>query len=189
MMFSYLGWTKQQGWWVVAHVLVLGALYFEQMATPALLVFLAVLLGVMLTTQAAKPLNSVQKAWITVAVAYAGVLIASFFIHLPVTDDGVWRLSSYAFILLLAGAFYVQTRIEITLNMVLSLLLASVVYASLVFVIELSHFGMILFSNENYRLGQFISDYGGYANLVMGTLIAFVSIFMFYHNKKEGFFI
>jgi O-antigen ligase len=189
MMFSYLGWTKQQGWWVVAHVLVLGALYFEQMATPALLVFLAVLLGVMLTTQAAKPLNRVQKAWIAVAVAYAGVLIASFFIHLPVTDDGVWRLSSYAFILLLAGAFYVQTRIEITLNMVLSLLLASVTYASLVFVIELNHYGFRLLSDDMVRLGQHVSDIGGYAYLVMGSLLVMPWLIFSYFHKKRLFLI
>jgi O-antigen ligase len=188
MIFSHFDWNKQQGWWVIAHALVLGALYFEQMATPALLVFLAVLLGVMLTTETSQPLNKVQKGWIAVSVAYASVLIASFFIHLPITDDGVWRLSSYAFILLLAGAFYLQTRIKIKINMILSLLLVSVVYASLVFALELSHYGWALWTG-NIRLGGYVSDYGGYANLVMGTLIVLIGLFGLVGSKKLQSFV
>lgn len=188
MIFSYFNWNKQQGWWVVAHALVLGALYFESLATPALLVFLTLLFGLMLTKSVAQPLSKLQKGWISVSVAYAGVLIASFFIHLPITDDGVWRLSSYAFILLLAGAFYVQSRITITLNMVVALLFASVAYAALVFVIELNHFGLSLLT-ANLRLGGYISDYGGYANFVMGTLIVMIGLFGFVDNRKLRVFI
>ncbi len=159
------------------------ALYFEDLAGPAMLVFLGSMVWLAFQKGEKKPLITEQRNWMLVSVIYAGVLIASFFIHLPITDDGVWRLSSYSFILLLTAMFFLQTRHQVTPLMVFGVGFISFVYALIVFGIEWHVYGRdLLFGNV--RLGHYAAiDTGGYANFVMATLILMFAVIGLQHNK------
>lgn len=165
---------------VLSYSLVIMALYFEQYAGVAFVAFLISMgwLGFKAFKMPAEqktPLLKQQRQWIVVSLIYAGVLIASFF-HFPITDDGVWRLSSYAFILLLTGMFFIQTKYQITPVMLFSVAFFSFVYALIVFIIEWNFYGNALFLG-GVRLGHYAAiDTGGYANFVMATLIFMVAV-------------
>ena len=179
-------------WVIVAmYSFAIMALYFEHLAGPAMLIFLGSMLWLGLQKGERKRLTSEQRNWLWVACIYALIMIASFFVHLPVTDDGVWRLSSYGFILLMVGMFYLQLKHQMTSIMLFSIILASFLYAITVFIIEWFYYGNQLFTSSWVRLGHYAAiDTGGYANFVMATLLVAIGVIAIQKNytlKLLGF--
>lgn len=176
--------TKAQ-WIIVAmYGLAIMGLYFENLAGPAMLFFLMgmVWLGFQKTDKT--PIATEARNWMWVSIAYAGVMILSFFVHLPITDDGVWRLSSYSFILFMLGFFYLHSRYVVSPLMLLSIVVISFLYALTVFLIEFYQYGAELFSSPTIRLGEYASiDTGGYANFVMVTFLAAIGVVALQKNK------
>ena len=168
---------REQKMIVLMYLSAMVGVYFEHIASVALLIFLGVLFWLSIQKKDSVELQYSHKAFIGVSVIYGLVLLSSFVIHLPITDDGTWRLSSYSFILLLSWMFYVQLKYKMTESMMLAALIGSTVFATIVFIIEFWVFGLALLNDPWTRLGEFASiDFGGYGNFVMATLIVLVGV-------------
>ncbi len=174
----------------IMYVLVIMALYFEHLAGAALVVFVVSMIWLFFQKPECCQLGRIEKNWIIISLIYSCLILSSFFIHQPITSDGVWRLSSYAFIILMTGFFYIQSKIVITREMIFLIMLFSIICSFAIFLIELGHYGLNIFTNTDIRMGHYASvNYGGYANFTMGSLIVLLSIYAFNLSKPQKVFL
>ena len=130
-------------------------LYFESIKMLASLVFLGVLVTLSLRTYQPKSyhISKMEKAWIYVAVIYAGFFILNYFFHTPYSKDGEWRNSAPVFILLFSYWYFLSIRLNLQKQIINYVALSSIIIAVALFMVEL----VMTNSFIGYRFGS-VSD-------------------------------
>jgi O-antigen ligase len=130
-------------------------LYFESVRVLAGLVFLGILVTLSFKSYQTKSyqISKMEKAWIYVAVIYAGFFILNYFLHTPYSKDGEWRNAAPIFILLFSYWYFLSLRLNLQKQLINYVSLSSIVVAVILLVVEL----VMADSLKGYRFGL-ISD-------------------------------
>jgi len=114
-------------------------LYFESARVLGGLVFLGILLTLSFKSYQPKSyhISKMEKAWIYIAVIYAGVFILNYFLHTPYSEDGEWRNSSPIFILLFSYWYFLSIRLNLQKQIINYVALSSIAVAVVLFLVEL----------------------------------------------------
>ncbi|BBN60158.1 O-antigen ligase family protein [Hydrogenovibrio marinus] len=150
-------WQKRL--FVVMTAAAIAPLYFESASQIGGTLFLLslILLSIVAWSKKNISLNAFEKGWIWVAMIYTLVFVLSFLLRPPYTCDGIWRLSSSGFILLLLVWFWISIKLKLGTTVI-----KSVAFMSLIFAILL--LGLELYISKGwyvgYRYGGVLADLG-----------------------------
>ncbi|MBN2689535.1 MAG: O-antigen ligase family protein [Gammaproteobacteria bacterium] len=130
-------------------------LYFESVRVLAGLVFLGILVTLSFKSYQTKSyqISKMEKAWIYVAVIYAGFFIFNYFLHTPYSKDGEWRNAAPIFILWFSYWYFLSIRLNLQKQLINYVALSSIAVAVILFAVEL----IIADSLVGYRFGL-VSD-------------------------------
>ena len=172
-------WQKRL--FVVMTAAAIAPLYFENTAQigGVLFLFPFILLLIVASSKKSRRLAKVEKNWILVSLAYAVVFILSFLLRPPYTDDGIWRLSSPGFILLLLVWFWIAVKLKLDKFAIVIVAFSSLTFAILLFVSELYVSGW----HPGYRYGMVLADIGKTGFFLPLTAFLFGVLFLKYRKN------
>lgn len=152
-------------------------LYFETTSQAGGFIFLLTLivLSIVAKSKTSVSFTKVGKGWVWVSVIYALIFILSFLLRPPYTDDGIWRLSSPGFILLLLAWFWVAIKLQFEGFVIKSVAYSSIFFAALLLVAELYTSGGWY---NGYRYGMVLADIGKTGFFLPLTTFLFGMLFL-----------
>ncbi|MDG4813385.1 O-antigen ligase family protein [Hydrogenovibrio sp. 3SP14C1] len=162
-------------------------LYFEGLAQVSGVIFVLILLLLISLAKDRsfqKNLSVLEKGWIWSGGVYAMVFILSFLLRPPYVDDGIWRLSSSGFILLLLIWFWIASKFELDDFVMESVAYSSLFFAVILLVVEMSTSQNW---NFNYRYGNILADIGKTGFFLPLTAFLFGLLFLIRRQKRFMF--
>ncbi len=159
-------------------------LYFENTAGIAGAVFLILLILLSIVSISYRDISSskAEKGWVWASAIYALVFVISFLLRPPYTDDGIWRLSSPGFILLLLAWFWVGIKLQLGSFVIKSVAFSSIIFAVILLVAELYISGGWF---TGYRYGNVLADFGKTGFYL--PLTAFLFGILFLKERKKQY--
>lgn len=126
-------------------------LYFENIRQLSGLVFLSILLflSVVSFKNSLFKASLQEKTWLYIAIFYAIVLILSYLLRMPYTDDGEWRNAAPVFVFLISAWYFLSIRFNQQKKIIKYVALSSVFCAMALFIAEVS----VSESLVGYRFG------------------------------------
>lgn len=127
-------------------------LYFENVRQIFGLVFLAILLFLSIVSyrNSLCKLTLFEKRWLYVAISYALILILSYFLRFPYTQDGEWRNAAPIFVLLISAWYFLSIRFNQSKELIKYVALSSLICALALLITEL----YMADSLVGYRFGE-----------------------------------
>ena len=128
------------------------SLYFENVRQIFGFLFLSILLFLSIVAYRT-PLCKIapfEKRWLYVAMAYALILILSYFLSPPYTSDGEWRNAAPVFVLLISAWYFLSIRFNQQNELIKYIAVSSVVCALALLITEVYMHGSLV----NYRFGE-----------------------------------
>ncbi len=163
---------------VIMTFMAIVAILIESMIQISFLIFIVcyIYLGYKSRQHKEISLTYFDKGWLWVSLAYAGVFLLSFLLRMPYTNDGIWRISSPLFIVLLSGWFFISIKHgfeSLSLKIVAFSIISLGLLILLVESTMLAHAQDIF--DSSYKLGSLYADYGATGFIIpLGAAIALV---------------